>query len=40
MSAKGNPDDNAFMDSFYKTLKYEDLHFWNAISSREAPLRL
>src|SRR5262249_53740046 len=23
MSAKGNPYDNAFMESFYKTLKYE-----------------
>jgi putative transposase len=26
MSAKGNPYDNAFMESFYKTLKYEEVH--------------
>jgi putative transposase len=25
MSAKGNPYDNAFMESFYKTLKYEEV---------------
>jgi putative transposase len=29
MSAKGNPYDNAFMESFYKTLKYEEIHLWN-----------
>ena len=28
MSAKGNPYDNAFMESFYKTLKYEEVHLW------------
>src|SRR5215467_1154841 len=26
MSAKGNPYDNAFMESFYKTLKYEEVY--------------
>jgi transposase InsO family protein len=26
MSRKGNPYDNAFMESFYKTLKYEEVH--------------
>ena len=26
MSAKGNPYDNAFIESFYKTLKYEEVH--------------
>src|SRR5205807_9325284 len=26
---KGNPYDNAFMESFYKTLKYEEVHLWN-----------
>jgi putative transposase len=26
MSAKGNPYDNAFMESFYKTLKYEEVN--------------
>jgi putative transposase len=29
MSAKGNPYDNAFMESFYKTLKYEEVHLAN-----------
>ena len=29
MSAKGNPFDNAFMESFYKTLKYEEVHLSN-----------
>jgi putative transposase len=29
MSGKGNPYDNAFMESFYKTLKYEEVHLWN-----------
>ena len=29
MSAKGNPYDNAFIESFYKTLKYEEVHLWN-----------
>jgi putative transposase len=29
MSAKGNPYDNAFMESFYKTLKYEEVHLNN-----------
>ena len=29
MSAKANPYDNAFMESFYKTLKYEEVHLCN-----------
>jgi transposase InsO family protein len=29
LSARGNPYDNAFMESFYKTLKYEEVHLWN-----------
>jgi transposase InsO family protein len=29
MSAKGNPYDNAFIESFYKTLKYEEVHLCN-----------
>ena len=29
MSARGNPYDNAFMESFYKTLKYEEVYLWN-----------
>jgi transposase InsO family protein len=29
MSAKGNPYENAFVESFMKTLKYEEVHLWN-----------
>jgi transposase InsO family protein len=29
MSRKGNPYDNAFMESFYKTMKYEEVHLGN-----------
>ena len=29
MSAAGNPYDNAHMEAFYKTLKYEEVHLWN-----------
>ena len=29
MSRKGNPYDNAFAESFFKTLKYEEVHLWN-----------
>lgn len=29
MSASGNPYDNAHMEAFYKTLKYEEVHLWN-----------
>ena len=29
MSNKGNPYDNAFVESFFKTLKYEEVHLWN-----------
>jgi transposase InsO family protein len=29
MSRRANPYDNAFMESFYKTLKYEEVHLWN-----------
>lgn len=29
MSAKGNPYDNAFAESFFKTLKYEEVHLWD-----------
>ena len=28
MSRKGNPYDNAFMESFMKTLKYDEVHLW------------
>jgi transposase InsO family protein len=29
MSAKGNPYDNAFIESFFKTLKSEEVYLWN-----------
>jgi transposase InsO family protein len=29
MSRKGNPYDNAYMESFMKTVKYEEVHLWN-----------
>lgn len=29
MSRKGNPYDNAYAESFMKTLKYEEVHLWN-----------
>lgn len=29
MSRKGNPYDNAYAESFWKTLKYEEVHLWN-----------
>lgn len=29
MSASGNPYDNAHMEAFFKTLKYEEVHLWN-----------
>jgi putative transposase len=29
MSRKGNPYDNAFAESFWKTIKYEEVHLFN-----------
>ena len=29
MSAKGNPYDNAFIESFFKTLKADEVYLWN-----------
>jgi len=40
MSAKGNPYDNAFMESFYKTLKYEEVHLWNYETYQDVTERL
>jgi len=28
MSVKGNPYDNAFVESFFKTLKREEVYLW------------
>jgi len=35
MSASGNPYDNAHMEAFYKTLKYEEVHLWNYETFRD-----
>ena len=40
MSAKGNPYDNAFMESFYKTLKYEEVHLCNYETYQDVSERL
>jgi len=40
MSRKANPYDNAFMESFYKTLKYEEVHLWNYETYEDAIERL
>ena len=29
MSAKAQPGDNAFIESFFKTVKYEEVHLWD-----------
>lgn len=36
MSRKGNPYDNAFAESFIKTLKYEEVYLWEYESFNEA----
>jgi putative transposase len=36
MSRKGNPYDNAFAESFIKTLKYEEVYLWEYESFDEA----
>ncbi|MCX5886448.1 MAG: integrase core domain-containing protein [Proteobacteria bacterium] len=28
MSSKGNPDDNAYAEAFFKTLKNEEVYLW------------
>jgi len=35
MSRKGNPYDNAQAESFFKTLKYEEVHLWEYRSLAE-----
>lgn len=40
MSAKGNPYDNAHMESFFKSLKYEEVHLWNYETMEDAAERL
>ncbi len=40
MAAKGNPYDNAVMESFYKTLKYEEVHLNDYVVMADAESRL
>jgi transposase InsO family protein len=40
MSAKGNPYDNAHMESFFKSLKYEEVHLWNYETFEDVEERL
>ncbi len=40
MSAKGNPYDNAHMESFFKSLKYEEVHLWNYETMQDVLERL
>jgi transposase InsO family protein len=40
MSRKGNPYDNAFMESFMKTLKYDEVHLWNYETIEDVNLRI
>lgn len=40
MSAKGNPYDNAHMESFFKSLKYEEVHLWNYETLEDVAERL
>jgi putative transposase len=40
MSAKGNPYDNAHMESFFKSLKYEEVHLYNYDDFANAITRL
>jgi transposase InsO family protein len=40
MSAKGNPYDNAHMESFFKSLKYEEVHLYNYDDFSDAIERL
>lgn len=36
MSRKGNPYDNAFAETFIKTLKYEEVYLWEYETFEEA----
>jgi transposase InsO family protein len=40
MSAKGNPYDNAHMESFFKSLKYEEVHLWDYETMQDVLKRL
>lgn len=40
MSRKGNPYDNAFMESLMKTLKYDEVHLWNYDTIEDVKTRI
>jgi putative transposase len=40
MSRAGNPYDNAHAESFFKTLKYEEVHLWNYETYKDVLQRL
>jgi transposase InsO family protein len=40
MSAKGNPYDNAFAESFFKTLKKEEVYLWEYVSFADVVERI
>ena len=40
MSAKGNPYENAFIESFFKTLKAEEVYLWEYETYRDAVERI
>ena len=40
MSRKGNPYDNAFAESFLKTLKSEEVHLWEYRSMEDVQKRI
>ncbi len=40
MSAKGNPYDNAFAESFFKTLKMEEVYLWEYVSFADVVERI
>ena len=40
MSRKGNPFDNAYAESFMKTLKSEEVHLWEYRTMEDAQRRI
>ncbi len=40
MSRKGNPYDNAYAESFIKTLKAEEVHLWEYRTMKDARKRI
>lgn len=40
MSAKGNPYDNAYVESFFKTLKQEEVYLWQYETYQDVMMRV